>query len=79
MRAKSTSITTALNWTLNAVIGKLSPIMLATSTFGTYVFFGSWCLLAAIFCYLFVLETKVYMFTTIVYNYYLYSCTYLLG
>jgi hypothetical protein len=70
MRAKSTSITTALNWTLNAVIGKLSPIMLATSTFGTYVFFGSWCLLAAIFCHLFVLETKVglqLLFTIIIY------------
>ncbi|KAI9486054.1 MAG: general substrate transporter [Benjaminiella poitrasii] len=57
-RAKSTSLTTAVNWIMNAIIGKVSPIMLATSTFGTYMFFGSWCIVASIFCYLFVPETK---------------------
>ncbi|KAG2235416.1 hypothetical protein INT48_005766 [Thamnidium elegans] len=58
-RAKSTSITTATNWAFNALIGKVSPLLLATSTMGTYVFFGSWCILASIFCYFFVPETKV--------------------
>lgn len=28
MRAKSTSITTAVNWVLNAAVGKFSPILL---------------------------------------------------
>ncbi|GAA5798733.1 hypothetical protein HPULCUR_004139 [Helicostylum pulchrum] len=34
-RAKSTSVTTAVNWAFNALIGKVSPILLATSTMGT--------------------------------------------
>lgn len=58
-RAKSISLTTAVNWTFNAIIGKVSPIMLATNTIGTYIFFGSWCIAASIFCYVFVPETKV--------------------
>lgn len=57
-RAKSTSLTTAVNWILNALIGKLSPIMLATSTIGTYVFFGSCCIIASLFCYFFLPETE---------------------
>ncbi|KAG1077028.1 hypothetical protein G6F42_025121 [Rhizopus arrhizus] len=57
-RAKSTSLTTAVNWIFNAVIGKVSPIMLATNTIGTYIFFGSWCIAASIFCYAFLPETK---------------------
>lgn len=58
-RAKSTSLTTAVNWIFNAVIGKVSPIMLATNTIGTYIFFGSWCIAASVFCYGFLPETKV--------------------
>ncbi|KAI8641173.1 general substrate transporter [Parasitella parasitica] len=58
-RAKSTSLTTAVNWIFNAIIGKVSPIMLASSVVWTYVFFGSWCIASSIFCYIFVPETKV--------------------
>ncbi|KAF1800492.1 general substrate transporter [Mucor lusitanicus] len=57
-RAKSTSLTTAVNWIFNAVIGKVSPIMLATNTIGTYIFFGSWCIAASVFCFGFLPETK---------------------
>ncbi|KAK4512912.1 uncharacterized protein ATC70_003622 [Mucor velutinosus] len=57
-RAKSTSLTTAVNWIFNAAIGKVSPIMLATNTIGTYIFFGSWCIAASVFCYGFLPETK---------------------
>ncbi|CEP11315.1 hypothetical protein [Parasitella parasitica] len=57
-RAKSTSLTTAANWIFNAIIGKVSPIMLATNVIWTFVFFGSWCIAASMFCYIFVPETK---------------------
>lgn len=30
MRAKSTALTTAVNWAFNAIVGKFSPIMLGT-------------------------------------------------
>lgn len=45
-------------WLFNFIIAKLTPIMLAQITFGTYLLFGSCCalmLLYAVFC---VPETK---------------------
>ncbi|ORY89542.1 general substrate transporter [Syncephalastrum racemosum] len=57
-RAKSTSITTAVNWVFNAVVGKFSPILLASSTVGAYVFFGGWCFVMSAFCFFFLPETK---------------------
>ncbi|KAI8150383.1 permease of the major facilitator superfamily [Fennellomyces sp. T-0311] len=58
MRAKSTSVTTAVNWIFNAIVGKFSPLLLASSTLGTYIFFGSWCIVMAIFCLVTLPETK---------------------
>ncbi|KAI9008892.1 general substrate transporter [Phycomyces nitens] len=58
MRAKSASITTAINWSLNALIGKISPLMLAKSTIGTYSFFGGCCILMSLACHFIIPETK---------------------
>ncbi|KAG2222533.1 hypothetical protein INT45_002664 [Circinella minor] len=58
MRAKSTSITTAVNWILNAAVGKFSPLLLVSSTWGTFLFYGLWNVVMAIFCLAFVPETK---------------------
>ncbi|KAL0081426.1 general substrate transporter [Phycomyces blakesleeanus] len=58
MRAKSASITTAINWSLNAVIGKISPLMLAKTTVGTYSFFGGCCILMSLACHFIIPETK---------------------
>ncbi|KAJ8660550.1 hypothetical protein O0I10_003596 [Lichtheimia ornata] len=58
LRAKSTSITTAINWVFNAVVGKFSPLLLAQSTIGTYIFFGLFCLVSAVFSFFYVPETK---------------------
>ncbi|KAI9248784.1 general substrate transporter [Phascolomyces articulosus] len=58
MRAKSTAVTTAINWILNAAVGKFSPLLLVSSTWGTFVFYGLWNVVMAVFCLIFVPETK---------------------
>ncbi|KAI9496255.1 general substrate transporter [Zychaea mexicana] len=58
MRAKSTAVTTAVNWAFNAIVGKFSPLLLASSTLGTFIFYGIWCIVMAIFCLAFIPETK---------------------
>lgn len=58
IRAKCVSITTAVSWNFNALIGKIGPLLLASIGYGTYVFFGSWCFTMAVFVYYYVPETK---------------------
>lgn len=57
-RAKAMSITTSATWACNFVIGLVTPDMLARLEWGTYVFFAAFCLLALLFTYFFVPETK---------------------
>ncbi|KAI8096978.1 general substrate transporter [Halteromyces radiatus] len=57
-RAVSLSITTAFNWAMNAVIAKVTPIMMANITYGTYFFFGSMAVIMGIFTYFLVPETR---------------------
>lgn len=45
-------------WLFNFVIAKLTPIMLAEITFGTYFLFGSCCVLMLVYAVLCVPETK---------------------
>jgi hypothetical protein len=42
----------------NFVIGLITPDMLATINWGTYVFFAAFCLLAFAFTYFFIPETR---------------------
>lgn len=57
-RAKAMAITTSGTWMCNFVIGLVTPDMLASFGWGTYIFFAAFCLLAFLFTYFFVPETK---------------------
>jgi len=46
------------NWMNNFIVGQVTPDMLTSMKFGTYIFFGSFTFLGAIFVWLFVPETK---------------------
>jgi hypothetical protein len=43
---------------MNAVIAKVTPIMIQKISYGTYFFFGTMAIVMGIFAYLFVPETK---------------------
>jgi hypothetical protein len=58
IRSKAISITTSTTWMCNFVIGLVTPDMLATIKWGTYIFFAAFCLLAGLFTYFFVPETR---------------------
>lgn len=45
-------------WLFNFVIAKLTPIMLAQITYGTYLLFGSCCVLMLLYAVFCVPETK---------------------
>jgi hypothetical protein len=51
------SITTSTTWICNFVIGLVTPDMLRTLKWGTYIFFAAFCLLALAFTYFFIPET----------------------
>ncbi|KAF2104618.1 general substrate transporter [Rhizodiscina lignyota] len=57
-RSKAMSITTSSTWMCNFIIGLVTPDMLSTIKWGTYIFFAAFCLLALAFTYFFVPETK---------------------
>ncbi|KAJ3085910.1 hypothetical protein HK102_013694 [Quaeritorhiza haematococci] len=57
IRAKGTGVATVANWSWNAVIAKVTPLVLARIDFYTYTIFGSMGMAMAIFTILFVPET----------------------
>ncbi|KAI3393550.1 hypothetical protein diail_4141 [Diaporthe ilicicola] len=57
-RSKAMSITTSATWMCNFIIGLVTPDMLDTIGYGTYIFFAAFCLLALGFTYFFVPETR---------------------
>lgn len=57
-RAKAMSVTTSATWMCNFVIGLVTPDMLESWGYGTYLFFAGFCLLALGFVYFFVPETR---------------------
>ncbi|KAI9262120.1 general substrate transporter [Phascolomyces articulosus] len=58
IRAICMSITMAIYLAMNAVIAKVTPLMIAQLTYGTYLFFGSTVLAMTLFTWLFVPETR---------------------
>lgn len=58
VRAKGISIGGSSNWLNNFAIGQATPDMVAAMGFGTFIFFGVVCFLAAGFVWYFVPETK---------------------
>ncbi|PLB48585.1 MFS monosaccharide transporter [Aspergillus steynii IBT 23096] len=57
-RAKGVGAATAMIWLSNFIIGVVVPEMLIKLGWGTYLFFGMFCLGAAVFSYIFVPETS---------------------
>ncbi|KAI9491632.1 general substrate transporter [Zychaea mexicana] len=58
IRAKATSLSTAANWLMNFVISEIVPVMLASITWGTYIFFGCCCFVMCCCVFFFFPETK---------------------
>ena len=57
-RSKGVALATATVWLFNFVVGVATPPMIESIGFGVYVFFGSWCFLAAVWAFFLVPETK---------------------
>ncbi|KZL78095.1 D-xylose-proton symporter (hexose transporter) [Colletotrichum tofieldiae] len=57
-RSKAMAITTSATWMCNFIIGLVTPDMLETIGFGTYLFFAAFCALAFVMTYFFVPETR---------------------
>ncbi|KAK7513312.1 general substrate transporter [Phyllosticta citriasiana] len=57
-RAKGVALSTATVWISNFIIGVIVPTMIEEAGFGTYVFFAIMCMLAAVWAFLLVPETK---------------------
>ncbi|KAI1034846.1 hypothetical protein LB504_004840 [Fusarium proliferatum] len=57
-RSKGVALSTATCWICNFIVGVITPPMLESIGFGTYVFYGSWCAIAAGWAYFLVPETK---------------------
>lgn len=58
IRSKAVSITTSATWMSNFIIGLVTPRMLATMKFGTYIFFAAFALIAFLFTWFIIPETK---------------------
>lgn len=57
-RSKAMAITTSATWMCNFIIGLVTPDMLETLEWGTYIFFAAFALIAIVFVYFFVPETR---------------------
>lgn len=57
-RAKGVGAGTAMIWLANFIIGVVVPEMLISLGWGTFLFFGLFCVAAAVFSFLFVPETS---------------------
>ncbi|KAL1591353.1 hypothetical protein SLS60_012052 [Paraconiothyrium brasiliense] len=58
MRAKGVALAVAVNWLSNFIVGVVTPPMLDSIKYGTFVFFACMCFLAVIWAFLLVPETK---------------------
>ncbi|CAI7584624.1 unnamed protein product [Penicillium discolor] len=58
LRAKGVALSTCSNWLNNFIIGLITPPLVQDTGYGAYVFFAVFCLLAGIWTYFFVPETK---------------------
>ncbi|KAL4877970.1 general substrate transporter [Aspergillus karnatakaensis] len=57
-RAKGVGAGTAMIWLANFIVGVVVPEMLISIGWGTFLFFGLFCVAATVFSYLFVPETS---------------------
>ncbi|KAJ5115855.1 hypothetical protein N7456_000203 [Penicillium angulare] len=56
-RAKGVGAAAAMNWLANFIVGVVVPQMLISLRWGTYLFFGCFCLAASVFSFFLVPET----------------------
>jgi MFS family permease len=57
-RSKAMSLTTSATWMSNFIIGLVTPDMLETIGYGTYLFFAGFALIAFVFTWFVIPETK---------------------
>lgn len=58
IRSKAISITTSSTWMNNFIIGLVTPMMLETMKWGTYIFFAAFAIIAFFFTLFIIPETK---------------------
>lgn len=58
IRSKAISITTSSTWMNNFIIGLVTPRMLETMKWGTYIFFAAFAIIAFAFTWFVIPETK---------------------
>ncbi|KAJ5585485.1 Major facilitator superfamily domain general substrate transporter [Penicillium hispanicum] len=58
LRAKGVALSTCSNWLNNFIIGLITPPLVQDTGYGAYVFFAVFCVLAGVWTYFFVPETK---------------------
>ncbi|KAJ5567029.1 General substrate transporter [Penicillium sp. DV-2018c] len=58
LRAKGVALSTCSNWLNNFIIGLITPPLVQDTGHGAYIFFAVFCVVAAVWTYLFVPETK---------------------
>lgn len=52
------AITTCTNWFFNFIIGLITPPMIQGTGYGTFIFFGIWAVLGAVWALFVPPETK---------------------
>ncbi|KAI9341312.1 general substrate transporter [Pilaira anomala] len=57
IRAICISVTTSMNWGMNAIIGKVTPLMISQIKYGTFFFYAACCFVAGVIVYVFLPET----------------------
>ncbi|EIW86994.1 general substrate transporter [Coniophora puteana RWD-64-598 SS2] len=58
VRGKGISIAASSNWMNNFIVGQVTPTMMSKITYGTFIFFGAFSFMGALFFAFFVPETK---------------------
>ncbi len=58
LSAKCCTITTVTQWVFQIVIASVTPRLIAKVGWGTYVFYGVFCVISLVWCYAFVPETR---------------------
>jgi len=58
VRGKGMSISASSNWMNNFIVGQVTPSMIASLSYGTFIFFGLFSFLGGVFILFFVPETK---------------------
>ena len=67
VRTAALAVAIGVNWLFSFTVSKLTPIMLNKIAYGTYLTFGVFCLLMAVWTYFFLPETRGYALEDIKY------------